>query len=284
MSAQQMFVAETVVLDGLETRYLVVGDPGRDVVLLIHDGAWGGSAESTWSHLIPLLAENHYVIAPDLLGFGGSAKSVRFDRSTHEFRIQNVKNLLAHLNVGRDRIVHLVGNSFGGSLVLKAAAARSLPATSITSIAGTGGPWRSRTSLEELAYWDGTKEDLRRVTRLLVDDGSDVFEEHLETRLRWGTEPGHYRSMASVGVPLPPALKVRHADEWPNELRQADASILLVKGAQDELLEPDWTDHFTAAVPSVRVETMETRHAPNIDRSDALAALLVSFFEESKAR
>ena len=81
------------------------------VLVLLHGMA---SSSETWSHVMPRLAERYTVIAPDLLGHGGSAKP----RSEY--------SVAAHANVVRDLLVVLgherasiVGHSFGGGVAMQ---------------------------------------------------------------------------------------------------------------------------------------------------------------------
>jgi hypothetical protein len=66
--------------------------------------------------------------------------------------------------------VHLVGNSFDGSLAPKTLAdGKAFGIRSVTSICGTGGAWKGDASPAELPHWDGTEKDLRRIVELLID-------------------------------------------------------------------------------------------------------------------
>ena len=107
-----MIPEQTVVINDLETRYLSGGPDDAPTVVFLHDGAWGASSDVTWGAVLPLAAERFRVVAPDLLGFGGSAKSIRCDQPPFGFRLRHVFALLDHLGVAGP--VHLVGNSFGG--------------------------------------------------------------------------------------------------------------------------------------------------------------------------
>lgn len=157
---------------GYGTRFLEAGDPDAEPLLLIHDGAWGGSASTTWANLIPLLAPYRRVLAPDMLGYGASDKAVFLDRSPYAFRIAHLADFLRVLGISAP--IDVVGNSFGGSTALRSLVMPdSFPIRSVVSIAGSGGPWRTPAALGELSRWDGTREDLARVVRFLVDDFPD---------------------------------------------------------------------------------------------------------------
>ena len=82
-----MIKTDTVLVNDLETRYLEGGSRDNPTIVFVHDGGWGASSDVTWGDVLPLAAENFYVLAVDLLGFGGSAKSVRLDDSPFGFRV-----------------------------------------------------------------------------------------------------------------------------------------------------------------------------------------------------
>lgn len=265
---------------GFRTRYVEAGENDAVPVLLIHDGAWGGSGSTTWGNSIAKLAESHHVFAPDLLGFGGTDKVVYLDRPPYEARIRHLHAFLDEVVPGQ--AVHVAGSSFGGSTALRMLdAPRADRFLSVTSVNGTGGPWRTPLALRELATWDGTGEDLRRVARLLIDESSPIFDDHLADRLRWASVNGHYRSVMAPAVPVPGTIvTARPEDPWPSQLSGSSVPVLLVAGNDDVLLEPDWTDHFVSVLADVRVERLDCMHEPNIDRPDLLLPVLTRFFRE----
>src|SRR5438105_1992859 len=70
------FQRKSLIVDGLVTAYLEagVGDP----VVLLHGGEFGASAELGWERTIGTLAGRYRVLAPDMLGYGNSAKVIDF--------------------------------------------------------------------------------------------------------------------------------------------------------------------------------------------------------------
>ena len=82
-----------------------------EVVLLIHGMA--GSSEA-WRDLIPRLAKNYRVVAPDLLGHGQSVKP-RGDYSLGAFAVW-LRDFLDELGIGRATIV---GHSLGGGVAMQ---------------------------------------------------------------------------------------------------------------------------------------------------------------------
>ncbi len=72
------------------------------------------SSSRTWNAVLPELAKQHTVIAPDLLGHGGSAKP-RGDYSLGAYA-SGIRDLLAVLGVSR---ATLVGHSLGGGIAMQ---------------------------------------------------------------------------------------------------------------------------------------------------------------------
>jgi pimeloyl-ACP methyl ester carboxylesterase len=102
---------EEIVLHGHRVSYRQAG--WGPVVVLIH-GITGSS--DTWLDLIDELAEEHTVVAPDLLGHGESAKP-RGDYSLGAYA-SGIRDLLAAL--GHDRAT-VVGHSLGGGVAMQMA-------------------------------------------------------------------------------------------------------------------------------------------------------------------
>src|ERR1700736_3472183 len=97
----------TVVVDGLFTSYLEAGH--GDPVVLLHGGEFGISAEICWEATIPALAEGYRVLAPDMLGFGQSAKVVDFNDG-RGMRIRHIARFCEEIGIDS---AHFVGNSRG---------------------------------------------------------------------------------------------------------------------------------------------------------------------------
>ena len=100
-----------IVLHGKRIVYREAGDTGP-VVVLIHGMA---SSSSTWDPVLPLLGEHCRVVAPDLLGSGGSAKPVTGDYSLGAYA-STVRDVMAALDIDRATIV---GHSLGGGVALQ---------------------------------------------------------------------------------------------------------------------------------------------------------------------
>ncbi len=101
-----------ITLHGHRVTYREAGTGSRrPVVVLVHGIAGSGQ---TWDPVLPLLGEHYTVIAPDLLGHGGSAKP-RGDYSLGAYA-SAIRDLLAAL--GHDTAT-VVGHSLGGGVAMQ---------------------------------------------------------------------------------------------------------------------------------------------------------------------
>jgi pimeloyl-ACP methyl ester carboxylesterase len=102
---------QVVAINGHDVAYRRAGE--GPVVLLVH-GMAGSSV--TWNHVMPRLARQFTVVAPDLLGHGESAKPRgEYSLGAHADILRDLLNAL-----GYDRAT-FVGQSFGGGIVMQLA-------------------------------------------------------------------------------------------------------------------------------------------------------------------
>jgi len=274
-------ITESVALvANLETRYLSGGPDDGAPVVFLHDGAWGGSSDVTWGRVLPLAAKTFRVIAPDFLGYGGSAKSVRVDISPFAFRIRHTFSLLDQLGITGP--VHLVGNSFGGSIGLRALADEQYRGriASVTTINGSGGPWKAP-DMAKIGAFDGTREALESIVDMLCDPSADR-ESQVEDRFRWATAPGHFITMRAPHTQLPEALQIqRPADPYPAQLEGVKTPVLLIEGTADTLLESGWSKNLQAKLTGARVELVDHKHSPNITHPQETWAIIGDFLQNN---
>ncbi|MCL5739338.1 MAG: alpha/beta fold hydrolase, partial [Betaproteobacteria bacterium] len=109
-------IARSIVAAGIRTNYHDVG--AGHPLLLIHGSGPGVSAWANWRLVMPELARQARVIAPDMVGFGFTDRldltqpGQRYDMDTW---VRQAVGLLDALGIEK---TDLVGNSFGGALAL----------------------------------------------------------------------------------------------------------------------------------------------------------------------
>ncbi|HZC89842.1 MAG TPA: alpha/beta fold hydrolase, partial [Mycobacterium sp.] len=144
------------VVEGLVTSYLEAG--AGDPIVLLHGGEFGASAEIGWERTISALAVRYRVLAPDMLGFGQSAKVIDFNDG-RGMRIRHIARFCAELAIDS---AHFIGNSMGAINLLTDATSDSpvLPMRSMVTICG-GGEIQRNQHMEALYEYDATVPAMR---------------------------------------------------------------------------------------------------------------------------
>ena len=100
---------------GVELDVAVAGHAGNPAVILLH-----GFPEShrTWRDVIPDLAKDHFVLAPDQRGFARSSKPTGVENYTPDKPVADLIALADHFGIDR---FTLVGHDWGGAIAWMAA-------------------------------------------------------------------------------------------------------------------------------------------------------------------
>jgi 2-hydroxymuconate-semialdehyde hydrolase len=263
----------TLLVDGLETSYLEAGS-GPPVVLL-HGGEFGGAADVCWERTIPTLAERFRVVAPDLLGFGETAKVVDFV----DGRMRRLRHLARFLELVDAAGAPAVGNSMGGMLLLfDAASAEPLLRTpKIVSLAG-GGELRESEHTEALFDYDGSTAGMRRIVRALFHDESwAASDEYVERRRRSSLAPGAWEAVAAARFRRPVEFQAARPKST-LDYGKILVPCLIVAGADDKLKPAGWSSVVADAIPDGRsVVVPEAGHCPQIEQPATVNAHLLDF-------
>ena len=109
-------IGQSVEANGIRTNYLEQGT-GDETVVLVHGSGPGVTSYANWRLVIPALAENFRVVAPDMVGFGFSDRPKDVTYSLQTWADQTV-GVMDALGIEK---AHLIGNSFGGGIALRLA-------------------------------------------------------------------------------------------------------------------------------------------------------------------
>ena len=264
-----------LVVDGLVTSYLEAGD--GDPVILLHGGEFGVSAEIGWERTIPALAQRYRVLAPDMLGFGQSAKVVDFNDG-RGMRIRHIARFCDELGVDS---AHFVGNSMGAISVLTDATSESpvLPMRSLVAICG-GGEIQRNQYMEALYDYDATVPAMRRIVEALFHDPSyPADDDFVRRRYESSTAPGAWEAIAAARFRRPGA----EPSPTPSSKRayeRVSVPTLVVEGGCDKLLPLGWAKEIADQIPQGRSAVVEAAgHCPQIEQSAIVNELLLEFLQ-----
>jgi len=271
--------SKTIVIDGLLTGYLEAGD--GDPVVLLHGGEFGASAEIGWERTIPALADRYRVLAPDMLGFGQSAKVIDFN-DVRGMRIRHIARFCDALGIDS---AHFVGNSMGAINLLVDATSDSpvLPMRTLVAICG-GGEIQRNQHMEALYDYDATVPAMRRIIEALFHDASyPADEDYVQRRYESSTAPGAWEALAAArfrrpGAAPPPTPSSKRAYE------RVLVPTLVVEGGSDKLLPLGWAKEIADQIPRGRSAVIDAAgHCPQIEQSSIVNALLLEFLSDADA-
>ena len=266
---------KNVAVDGLITSYLEAGD-GEPVVLL-HGGEFGASAEFGWERTIAALAARYRVLAPDMLGFGQSAKVIDFNDG-RGMRIRHVARFCAELAI---ESAHFIGNSMGAIMLLTDATSDSplLPMRGMVTICG-GGEIQRNQHIEALYEYDATVSAMRRIVEALFHDPSyPADDDYVRRRYESSTAPGAWEAIAAARFRRPGA----EPSPTPSSKRayeRVSVPTLVVEGGCDKLLPLGWAKEIADQIPQGRSAVVEAAgHCPQIEQSAIVNKLLLEFLQ-----
>lgn len=267
------FERKTTMVDGLVTGYLEAGD--GDPVVLLHGGEFGASAELGWERNIAALAARYRVLAPDMLGYGRSAKVIDFVDG-RGMRIRHVARFCETLGVGS---AHFVGNSMGAINLLNdtTSDAPLLPVRSLVIVCG-GGEIQQNKHFEALQEYDATLPAMRRIVEALFHGaGYPADEQYVGRRYESSTAPGAWEAVAAArfrrpGSQRPPTPSSARAYE------RIRVPTLVIEGGNDKLLPSGWSAEIAKQIEGARsVVVDDAGHCPQIEQPAVVNGLLLEF-------
>lgn len=264
----------------VRTRFFEGGNPDGTTVVLIHEGGFGGDALNTFGNMVQYLADDYRLVLPEMLGFGGTDKAVFFGENPYEPRLRHLAAFFELIDL---KSAHFAGNSFGGGVAMRLSLR---PQTawrmrSVTSICGTGGPYRTAEGMKGAFEYVPSLEAARALDTWILGDGVDD-EEHSRARYESSMRPGQWESMASARLRNPSQPEPTSPPKWdfPEALSAGRVPTMLIAGTQDRMLEAGWEEKMGAHIPNVTIRRMESGHSPNITKPEQTARILREFFEK----
>jgi pimeloyl-ACP methyl ester carboxylesterase len=265
---------KAMVIDGLVTSYLEAGK--GDPLVLLHGGEFGAGAELGWERNIAALATQYRVLAPDMLGFGQSAKVIDFVDG-RGMRIRHVARFCEELGVDS---AHFAGNSMGAINLLTDVTSDKprLPVRSMAIICG-GGEIQQNSHFEALQQYDATLPAMRRIVEaLFYDAGYPADEEYVRRRYESSTAPGAWEALAAArfrrpGAPPSPSPSSARRYE------RIEVPVLVVEGGNDKLLPGGWAAQIAKQIEGARSAVVDNAgHCPQIEQPSIVSELLLDFF------
>ncbi len=219
----------TIDAAGIATNVHLAGE--GPPVLLLHGSGPGVSAWANWRLTIPVLARQFTVVAPDVVGFGFTARpdGCAYDLDTWTAHALGVLDAL-----GIER-AHIVGNSFGGALAMALAIRHPERVAGLVLMGSVGVPFAITPGLDAVWGYEPSVPAMEQLLTLFAYDrsliGPDLARLRYEASIRPGVQEA-YRSM----FPAPRQAALDAMTHAVADIAAIRAPTLIVHGRDDRVI------------------------------------------------
>ncbi len=268
-------IAQRIRAAGIETNYHDLGS-GMPV-LFIHGSGPGVSAWANWRLVMPEVAKDFRVLAPDMVGFGFSERpaGVSYDMDTW---VDQAVGLLDALDIDS---AHLVGNSFGGALALALAIRHPQRVRRLVLMGSVGVPFDITPGLDAVWGYTPSLETMRGLLDLFAHDRNLVNDELAKLRYEASIRPGFQESFAAM-FPAPrqrwvDAMASREAD-----IRAIPHETLVMHGRDDRIIPLSNSITLARWIDRSQLHVFgRCGHWTQIEHAGRFARLITDFFKEA---
>ena len=272
-------IAGSVIAAGIRTNVHDVGS--GHPVLLIHGSGPGVSAWANWRLVIPELAQQARVIAPDMVGFGFTDRldltqpDQRYDMDTW---VRQAVGLLDALNIEK---ADLVGNSFGGALALALAIRHPQRVRRLVLMGSVGVPFAITPGLDAVWGYQPSFENMRRIMDVFTWDGSLVNDELARMRYEASNQPGFQESFSAM-FPAPRQRWVDAMTSSEKDIRALPHHTLVVHGREDQVIPLSTSQTLAAWIPRSQLHVFgQCGHWTQIEHTARFVRLVGDFLAEA---
>ena len=270
-------IGQSITAAGIRTNYHDSGGAGTPV-LLIHGSGPGVSAWANWRLVMPALAQQARVIAPDMVGFGYSERPAGFAYSMDAW-VRQAVGLLDALGIAR---TDLVGNSFGGALSLALAIAHPERVRRLVLMGSAGVSFPLTEGLDAVWGYTPSVENMRAIMDYFAFDQGLMSDDLARLRFEASIRPGFQESFAAM-FPAP-------RQRWIEALASAEADIralphqaLVIHGREDRVIPLSTSLTLSSWIQRSQLHVYgQCGHWTQIEHAARFARLVGDFLAEAR--
>lgn len=264
-------IGRSVVAAGIRTNYHDEGSGAP--VLLLHGSGPGVSAWANWRGVLPALAQERRVLAPDVVGFGYTDRPADFVFS-HQAWVDHIVGFLDALELPA---VSVVGNSFGGALALRLADRYPDRVDRLVLMGSVGTHFEITPGLDAVWGYEPSVANMAELLELFTYDRSLLGPDLARLRYEASVRPGVQESYSAM-FPVPRQAGV-DAFALPDEsLRALRQETLIVHGRDDQVIPLASSIRLNELIPRSQLHVFNRcGHWTQIERATEFVHLLEGF-------
>lgn len=274
---QSAEIGQSVLSGGIAVNY---HDHGSGFpVVMIHGSGPGVSAFVNWRLVMPELARQRRVLAPDMVGFGFTERPAGMVYTLDNW----VDQVIAFLDTMNLPQVDLVGNSFGGALSLALTVRHPERVRRLVLMGAAGVSFPITQELDDVWGYEPSFENMRRIMDVFAYDRNLVNDELARLRYEASIRPGFQESYASM-FPAP-------RQRWVDALATADDAIagithetLIIHGREDKVIPLENSLRLSQLIARSQLHVFgRCGHWTQIEHAKRFSQLVSNFLAEADA-
>ena len=272
-------IGQTITAAGLATN---LHDQGSgEPVVLIHGSGPGVTAWANWRGIIPGLAEQCRVIAPDMSGFGYTERKPGTDYHMEHW-LTHILGILDALELDQ---VNLVGNSFGGALALALSIRHPERVKRLILMGSVGVKFDITEGLDDVWGYTPSMDNMRHIVGWFGATPDLAHNDDLVAlRYHASIRPGFQESYSQM-FPAPRQRWVDAMASREEDIRTLPHETLLVHGREDRVIpvETSWT--LAQWIPNAQFHLFSNcGHWTQIEQQARFSRLVTDFLQEGQAQ
>jgi len=271
MTSSSPEIGKTLTVDGVRINF---HDRWQgDAILLIHGSGPGVTAWANWRTILPVLAETHRVIAPDMAGFGYTETPHDFD-ATPEAWVGQVIGLLDALGLEK---VTIIGNSFGGAIALKTASSHPGRVERLVLMGSVGTSFPIIEGLEKVWGYQPSLEAMNELLHIFAHDHSIISDDLVEMRYRASVRADVQERFAAL-FPEPRQAGVDMLSLSDDELAAIDIPVIAIHGRDDQVIPFSVSEALVRKLPKAKLHPIDAcGHWVQIEKAPEFLAIVTEF-------
>jgi len=270
-------IGKTVETGPVLTNYHDIGS--GDPVLLLHGSGPGVSAWANWRLTLQSLDADFRLLAPDLAGFGYS-KAPADMTHTRLTWLDQIVSFIDTLELDR---VHVMGNSFGGSMALALAIAYPDRVSRMILMGSVGVPFKLTPGLDAVWGYEPSFKNMQAIMRIFAYDQSLVGDALVQMRHEASMRPGIQEAYSSM-FPAPRQQWVDAMAHEEKNIRALSHPTFLIHGRDDKVIPLSTSMTLLEWIDNSQLHIFgRCGHWTQIEHTTAFGRLVSDFLHEASS-
>lgn len=246
-------------------------------LMLIHGSGPGVTAWANWRLVMPELAKQRRVIAPEMLGFGYSERPANPDYQ-RDVWVEHAIGVLDALGIEQ---ADLVGNSFGGGIALALAIRYPQRVRRLVLMGSVGVSFPITDGLDRVWGYEPSFQTMRSLMDTFAYDRALVTDELAELRYQASIRPGFQESFAQM-FPAPRQRWVDGLASNEADIRAVQHETLVIHGREDQVIPLQASLQLAQLIPNAQLHVYgHCGHWTQIEHAGRFARLVEDFLSEA---